>query len=289
MDTEYSKKTDGMDNKRWQEYFPWKYILVAFGFSWIIWLPGILASKGFFQLPISYTLLTGIGAFGPLVAAFLLTSVKYGKKGIIELLKRSVSIGFRKIWLIPALLLMPVLVGSTLVIYILFEGKAGLPEFTLISQPWLIIPLFFLSFFALGAIQEEFGWRGYALDLMQKKWNALLSSLMLGIIWAIWHLPLFFIQGTMQSKVPFYIFLLSTLGVTVIYTWLYNNTKRSILIVLLFHAMHNTSFNIFPITLLPSPGKALLYLTGLQLLVAIIIVCIWGPSKMTKHELDFKI
>lgn len=289
MDTEYSKKTDDMDNKRWQEYFPWKYILVSFGFSWIIWLPGILASKGFFQLPISYTLLTGIGAFGPLVAAFLLTSLKYGKKGVIELLKRSVSIGFRKIWLIPTLLLMPVLVGATLVIYILFEGKAGLPEFMLIFQPWLIIPLFFLSFFALGAIQEEFGWRGYALDLMQQKWNALLSSLMLGILWAIWHLPLFFIQGTMQSKVPFYIFLLSTLGVTVIYTWLYNNTKRSILIVLLFHAMHNTTFNIFPITLLPSPDKALLYLTGLQLLVAIIIVCIWGPSKMTRQELDFKI
>ncbi|MGM0366466.1 MAG: CPBP family intramembrane glutamic endopeptidase [Actinomycetota bacterium] len=277
-----------MDNKRWHKYFPWKYILIAFGFSWIIWLPGVLASKSLFQLPFSYTLLTGIGAFGPLVAAFLLTYIKYGKKGAADLLKRSVSIGFKKIWLVPTLLLMPVLTGLSLLIYISFEGKAGLPEFTLLLEPWLIIPLFFVSFFALGAIQEEFGWRGYALDLMQRKWNALLSSLMLGIIWAIWHLPLFFIQGTMQSKVPFYIFLLSTLGVTVIYTWLYNNTGRSILIVLLFHAMHNTAFNIFPITLLPSPDRALLYLTGLQLLVAIIIICIWGPYKMTKHSLGFK-
>mgnify|MGYP001339100878 CR=1 FL=1 len=188
---------------------------------------------------------------------------------------------------LPTFLLLPFVVGGSFLIYIVLEGDAGIPKLELLSQPWLVIPLFFISLFALGAIQEEFGWRGYALDLMQSKWNALLSSLMIGFIWAIWHLPLFFIEGTMQSKIPFSIFLISTLGISVIYTWLYNNTKRSILIVLLFHAMHNTTFNIFPIPLLPSPGKAFLYLTILQSFVAIIIIFIWKPYKMNKHKLEF--
>ena len=144
----------------------------------------------------------------------------------------------------------------------------------------MILPAFIAAFFILGAVQEEFGWRGYALERLQKQWNPFVSSLVLGGIWAIWHLPLFFIEGTGQSKTPFLLFFIGTFSISIIYTWLYNGTGRSLLIVLLFHAMHNTSYNLFPLTLLPNSNQAFLYLVILQSIAAFVIV--WKTEFMIK-------
>lgn len=272
--------------KKTRDHFPWKYFLFTFAFSWIIWLPGILVTKGIIKLPVSNMIIVGAGSFGPLLASFMLTFHEGGRQGIKHLFAKAVSLDFRKIWLIPTFFMLPILIGSSFLIYVFINGSEGIPQLQLISQPLMIIPAFIASFFIFGAVQEEFGWRGYALDRMQARWNALVSSLILGGIWAIWHLPLFFIEGTGQSKISFTLFFVGTFGVTVIYTWLYNNTGKSILIALLFHAMHNTSYNIFPITLLPYPDKAFLYLTILQSIAAIIIILIWGPKYMVKGLLN---
>jgi len=268
--------------KKTRDHYLWMYFLLTFAFSWIIWLPGVLATKGIIKLPVSNMILVGAGSFGPLLASFILTFHEGGRQGIKQLFSKAVSLDFKKIWLIPAFFMLPFLIGSSFLIYVLINGNEDIPRLQLISQPLMILPAFIAAFFIFGAVQEEFGWRGYALNRMQARWNALVSSLILGGIWAIWHLPLFFIEGTGQSRIPFTLFFLGTLGVTVIYTWLYNNTGKSVLIALLFHAMHNTSFNLFPITLLPYPEKAFLYLTILQSITAIIIVLTCGPKYMVK-------
>lgn len=260
-----------------------QFFLLAFVISWLIWLPALLRTLNIMKYNFSNIILVGIGAWGPSVSAFILTYKIDGREGLKSLLKRAFKLPHKKAWLIPTFLLLPCLLGVTYVLYILLHA-GNLPELTLLLQPWLIIPLFIFSLLVLGAVQEEFGWRGFALDKLQKRWNALLSSLILGILWAIWHLPLFFIEGTMQQNISFIIFLLGTLGITIIYTWLHNNTQGSILTALIFHAMHNTAFNIFPITLLPFPNRALLYLSIVQIIAALIVIKIYGYQKLVKEK-----
>jgi len=93
-------------------------------------------------------------------------------------------------------------------------------------------------------LEEEFGWRGYALDRLQAHYSALLSSVFLGIVWGLWHLPLFFMSGQdIYHSVPIPAFILGTIFLSILFTWIYNNTGRSILAVLIFqHDGESISF-----------------------------------------------
>ncbi|MCW1296499.1 MAG: CPBP family intramembrane metalloprotease [Candidatus Parvarchaeota archaeon] len=210
------------------------FFLIAFGWSWIFWLLEILWDIHLFVAP-----------FGPFVAAFLLTYLNEGKDGVITLLKRGLDFNFKKIWLVPIFFLMPMIVGLSLLLAILTGEPA--PEITFLSQPWVIIPAFLYILFLGGPVAEEFGWRGYALDRLQARYNALVSSVLLGIIWGLWHIPLFFMKNQeMYRNVPILGFILGTVFLSIFFTWIYNNTNKSILAVLLFHTMGNLSHFIFP-------------------------------------------
>ena len=104
---------------------------------------------------------------------------------------------------------------------------------SILARPLTVLPLIaFLLFF--GPIPEELGWRGYALDRLQARWSAGVASLILGLVWASWHLPLFWIAGTYHQQlgvgsVRFWLYLASFLPQSVLITWVYNHTERSIL------------------------------------------------------------
>ncbi|MEM2111851.1 MAG: CPBP family intramembrane glutamic endopeptidase [Candidatus Bathyarchaeia archaeon] len=154
-----------------------------------------------------------------------------------KLLKRGVAHKFKKKWHIPVFFLFPIITGSALLLAIL-SGEA-LPKLSVLSNPLLIVVGFVYIFFLGGPFQEEWGWRGYALDRLQKRLNALVSSLILGFIWGAWHLPLFFISGTIQSQTPIWGFMTLIICGKILFTWLYNNTGGSILTAMLFHTMNN--------------------------------------------------
>ncbi len=107
-----------------------------------------------------------------------------------------------------------------------------------VNQPLTILP--FAAFILLfGPLPEELGWRGYALDRLQAKWNALASSLVLGTAWSLWHLPLFFIEDTYQNglglgTLPFRLFMMAMLPETILMTWIYNHNRRSTLSAVIF-------------------------------------------------------
>lgn len=88
---------------------------------------------------------------------------------------------------------------------------------------------------------EELGWRGFALPRLQARMSALSASLILGLLWALWHLPLYLTAGHPLSEVFFGWFLLSILADAILFTWIFNNTRGSLLVVLLFHASIATS------------------------------------------------
>ena len=151
-----------------------------------------------------------------------------------------------------------------------------------LSAPLMIVP-FALRGFLHGPFPEELGWRGYVLDRLQARWNALVSSLILGAIWALWHLPLFFIkdmyhysQGAWSAW--FWLFMVGIIPLAVIFTWIFNNTRRSTLAAILFHFMANLTYEVARPT-----ARTNFYAVLLWIIAAIAVVAFWGTGTLTRR------
>ena len=212
-----------------------RFFIITFAFSWMLWLLPVLRSTVLPDLPETVGLLGMFAPFGPGVAAFWLVRRAAGREGVRRLWLRGWRSDFDKRWLIPALGLGPLVGLLSVVGVVAFGGEIGWDDGV---APAMILPVFLLIYFA-NALPEEYGWRGFALDPLQRRFNALGASLVLGLIWGLWHLPLVFIEGTTQASIPFYEFVLQTMVLAVLYTWLYNNTGGSVLVAALFHASAN--------------------------------------------------
>jgi membrane protease YdiL (CAAX protease family) len=259
----------------------WLFLGVAFGWSWLFWIPVALISQG---LSVPAGLATFLNspfnpaAWGPLLAALLVTYLEDGTEGVKKLLKKGLDFRFGRLWYLVILLLFPVLIGGALGFAILLGEPV--PELTALANP-LTIPIAFVYILLLGGpLQEEFGWRGYALVRLQERWNALISSIFVGLIWGFWHLPLFFMpRQEFYYQRPIWGLVLSTTLLAVLFTWISNNTRGSIFAVLLFHTMFNLSHYLFP-TLGSDQGSLFLFIF-LFIAVAVILV-FWGPKDMVR-------
>jgi membrane protease YdiL (CAAX protease family) len=167
-----------------------------------------------------------------------------GWAGIKSLLKSGFKMRISPAWWLIILILPAVLSGLTL------WANVSLNNFqfdkSLLIQPYMIPIMYLMMFFIGGSFQEEFGWRGYALPRLLEKWNPLNASLILGAIWGIWHLPLFFIPDTGQYFMPLGIFLILVEAFTVLITWAFLRTGRNLFSALLFHTSINTMLSVFP-------------------------------------------
>lgn len=219
-------------------------IVLMFILTW----PIDLANAGLmpFQVPFAVYILLG---YGFVIASVIMTWITEGKGAVITLLKRFLiwRVGWK--WylvaftLIPAINLTAVYLNafitqtpvdySTAYAYKIF-GPAANPIL-------LIIPFFIFDALTNG---EEIGWRGYVLPRLQAKRSALLSSLIVGVIWSAWHIPKFL---THWDTVAFAWFVVDTTAKAVLLTWLYNNTSGSLLLATLFHASGNTSAVLLPL------------------------------------------
>lgn len=149
-----------------------------------------------------------------------------------------------------------------------------------ITGPTIVI-LFVLYVLVVGG-PEEPAWRGYALPRLQNLFDATTASLVLGAIWALWHLPLWFLPGAPQNGSPFVLFALMSLGLCVIYTWLYNSTHGSVLIVMVFHAMWNLA-----LSWAPTSAASWSLLAGLTTVIAVVLVLALGREHLsTSHRIQ---
>ena len=259
------------------------FFLITYSFSWLFWLPSVLSSVLFSTQVVLYEILKIIGSFGPFVAAFILTLVNEGKEGVKYLWKRGWHCENKRFLLI-SIFFIPLLYLSSLILVIFFEG---IIPYTLVfwPNPIIIITEFVLVFFLAGPFQEEFGWRGYALDRLQLRFNALTSSIILGAIWGLWHLPSFFIIGTNQENQPFYPFFFSTIIISVLFTWIYNNSDRSILASMIFHATINGSNYIFRLDL---TNLGFWFYRFLLNFVLVYVVIKYGPKDLSFSPINDK-
>ncbi len=159
------------------------------------------------------------------------------------------------VWALVALLIVPAITLMAVTTDRMMGGLGAVPEEIARVTGGLGGWLAFAAFtFLFGPLPEELGWRGFALDRLQAERGALSSSVILGAVWTIWHLPLFFIKGSYQHSLGigtplFWLFMLDKIPQSVIMTWIYNNTHRSTLSAVIVHFTVNLVGELYALTL----------------------------------------
>ena len=227
--------------------FPIRFFLVTFLFSWVLWTPLVLGSLGI--IPVSEKLLSVVsvpvimlGAFGPLAGALYDLRHREGKGSVRKYLQGFLD--FNAGW---KAYLLPILIfgGSTFIAWFFPElsGEKRLPM--LLPSIWVFIPC--LVFMILvGGGQEEFGWRGYALPVLENKFGIWYANIILGVIWALWHIPTWFITGTTQSHMNFGGFVLLMTGYSFIFSWIRKISGNKPFSGLYAHGLANAIIPVMP-------------------------------------------
>ncbi len=213
--------------------------------------------------------IAALGTFCPMAAALILVYREHKRAGVIALLKRSFD--YKRIkdnrWYVPILLIMAGVMLSSFVVLRFMGVPVPLPHITILSVLVLCLGFFF------GALGEELGWSGYALEPMQARWGALKASFMLGGFWAIYH----YVGLVQAHRTVTWIawWTLYAVSIRVIMVWLFNKTGKSIFGMALFHMTINTTWQLFPVSGSYFDPRV----TGLILaVVAVIVILVWGPN-----------
>lgn len=227
-----------------------RFLLLTFGITWFFWITAALLQQNVMTFPT--ILLHTLGGFGPTIAGIWMIYTLEDKAARRDFWRRVFS--FRLVgagWTVFILVLFPLVAFASIQLSYLAGGPdhpyPGIGQIA--AQPFLLIPMLLYGIIA-GPIAEELGWRGFALDALLSRWNALIASAVLGTVWGVWHLPLFFISGTPQQALgigtlAFWQFLLTPLPLSALMTWVYLRTGRSILSAILMHLGFNVTANLF--------------------------------------------
>jgi uncharacterized protein len=223
------------------------FFVMAYALTWLAWSPWYLSEDGVGLLPydaegVSDYLNTVALIVGPTLSAFIVTGVTEGREGVRRLARRIVLWRVSYGWYLFVLLGMPaiVLISTVVVPGALASFRASAVPSTLFLYV-VTTPIFL---FAGGPVFEEIGWRGFALPRLQRLYGPLTGSLILGVLWALWHLPLFLIPSwdtPHGNPLDVALFVIWAVSISVIFTWVLNNTKGSVLMVILAHGSINSS------------------------------------------------
>jgi membrane protease YdiL (CAAX protease family) len=227
-----------------------------------------------------------LGVIGPAVMGIAFTYLTRDRDGRRDYWKRVVD--FRRIgarWWLVILLSAPLANGLAALLDATTGGGGttwGETALNALANPFAI--LLSIVFSTLIPFIEELGWRGYVLDRLQDKWSALVASSILGVIWSLWHLPLFFIQGSYQAglgvgTLAFWSFMIGIVPLTLLFTWIFNNTRRSTLAVILFHGMVNFTGELIALSI-----RADAMATMLWFVAAAAITILWGADNLRRTE-----
>jgi CAAX protease family protein len=212
----------------------------------------------------------------PSVFGILLTAVIDGKKGLRELFSRAARWRVRPNWYAAALLVPAAMYGLNYVVQGLLHGSIA--PINVVEKLAFSIPTALMA-----CLLEEFGWRGFALPRLQRRYSALVSALIVGAGWGLWHIPINYL-GMSQSGamvIPLLaIGFLSNIALSVLLTWLHSNTGESMLLVILGHLSITFSVTFFglPSTMAANEPQSTAISTAIQVLTAIAIVATAGSG-----------
>lgn len=258
-------------------------LVLMFLVTWTIELSNV----GLLPFKVPFVVALTVGwAF--IVISLLMTWLTLGKDAMARLFRRFFLWRVRWQWYLVAFLLLPALQFASVLLTAWLTGAPadyghpmirdvvplGAPLLALVI-PWLL--------FDLLTNGEEMGWRGYVLPRLQARHSALAASLVVGVIWGLWHLPKFLGSGTSSEKSLVW-FVVAHLALAILYTWLYNSTRGSLLLVTLFHASGNTAGMFLPVSFAVAGGVKQNLLIVLTILAAVAVTVAAGPAHLSRTE-----
>jgi membrane protease YdiL (CAAX protease family) len=243
------------------------FFALAFAWSWSI---GLGAQYVMAYSAIAGTILAMISGFGPSLAAIAVVALFSNGAGLKDWLICCLNWRISWRWYAVAFWLPPAMMLLALAIHGALGGPV--PASPALGQLPLAIANFGLVLLVGGPLGEEFGWRGYALPALATRLNWRIGSVLVGLIWGLWHLPLFFIASTPQVHMPILWFLASTTAQSVMFAWLLNNSCQSIVPALVMHTSINAWINVIPV--IPTSGdmRPFALLIGIQVLIALALL-----------------
>ena len=254
-----------MENSQSTEYkSAITFFILIFALSLPFYVLCLMASRNVILQKEVIPAIVAIFAFVPLLAALLITAKRKGWKGARNLLGKAFDLKriTKKFWLIPALLLLPLIFTLTLGFMYVIGQPIPAAMF-----PVSVLPFVFVIYFVL-AIGEEVGWMGFAYQPMQTRWSSFKATFILGLLWAIWHIP--FYVSMMLSPIFIITQCFGLLGIRFLLVWIFDNAGKSVFIAILFHAVYNVSNGVIP-NYNVNPPIGVIITTVPILLIAIII------------------
>jgi membrane protease YdiL (CAAX protease family) len=246
--------------------------------TWLLALPSLLFGMPFKPFQTA-------GAYGPLLSA-VIVSAAMGREDLKSLLHRMTNFRFGLRWYLLAIF-------GYVLLYLLVAGLSGAPLMQSLADKWtLIITLYLpalITTYLINPIGEETGWTGFALPHLQKRFAPWLSAVMLGIVWAVWHLPAYFVPSEMGAFNPvnFVFFVLISISIRIIWTWVTNHANGSGISGVLLHASSNAvSLALIP-SLLPTPTPEQMAISGL-LLFGLLFPMAVLITLLTRGRLSYK-
>jgi len=259
------------------------YFVLAYVLTWATTLPLVLSQRGLgiVNLPEALLLVLLLLAtyIGPLPSAFIVTGIVEGKPGVKQLLRRMGQ------WRVGIGWYLLVLIAYPLIFLLGASAYMGVAPFTALLQKWPVLFTSYLPTALIGilypSLGEEPGWRGFALPRLQQQHGPLVGSLILGVLHGFWHFPAYFLPGFILpgrfDPVAFAANTCAIIVMTVTWTWLFNRSNGSVLLIMLVHGASNAVSGLFP-QLLPTntPDDQWFIFKVMGVVALLIIICTRG-------------
>ncbi|HEX5157029.1 MAG TPA: CPBP family intramembrane glutamic endopeptidase [Ktedonobacterales bacterium] len=272
------------------------YFALAFLGTWLTLTPVVLSKNGIGLLPYETPTLVFVVLFissallGPTLAGFVMTALQTGKPGVRQLFRRYVQWRVAPQWYFLVFLGYIVLYLAASAIVLGMAPVAG------IGAKWVMLLTAYLpavlTFNLVTALGEEPGWRGYALPRLQLKYGPVRGSLILGTLHALWHLPVFFLPmlGFGHFTVSFFLtWIPAVWATTILWTWIFNNTRGSLLIAILLHSASDAAGTFVLATLLGVTKLALPIQNQVGITFVVLLVSIaLAVMLLTRGRLSYR-
>ena len=243
------------------------FVLLAFGWTWAFMIPAVT----FVPENLSIFLII-ISAFGPFISAMVTIRVFEGKDKLHGWLRTIFRFKIPVVLYLAGAFLIPILIGS--LHYLSYRVVGGVPN-PGSAEPWYLYLFSLIPTALLTGGNEEPGWRGYALPVLNKLTTPLLAGLILGVVHSLWHLPL---MGSYQTNILWYAF--NLIPLTYLLNWFYQRSRGSIWPVMLFHAGTNVIGSFIPSPLnLSDIWSDFIFLRGIVywIMAAVLAIFYWKP------------
>ena len=240
-----------MENK-----VPMRFFVFTFLWSWVFFGMAVFFGYGntndsMFSAPGIELVLMIIGAFGPAVGAIGSIYTIEGKGSLKTFFKSFFSLKFGwNVWLLIFLIL-----GISNIIVWIIPEFFGEERISTYLPSVYIFPIYILMMIFFGGGQEEIGWRGYIMPYLEKKYGLIIGGLVLGIVWAVWHLPMWFLPGSSQIYMNFFGFTLLCIGYSYFFSWIIKKSGNRLFSGLVVHGAANAFAALFPFVIMTENAK----------------------------------